>query len=146
MARAHGLRGEVIVDLGSDRAERTAPGATFATDRGDLVLVEAHPHQGRWRVSFEGSSTREDAEALHGLVLWAEPLEDDETLWVHELIGCRVVDQYGSGRGEVVAVVQNPASDLLELDTGSLVPAAFVVGGPESGVVRVDVPEGLFEI
>ena len=44
----------------------------------------------------------------------------------------------------VVSVVANPASDLLELDDGALVPVRFVTGqGP--GVVHVDPPDGLFE-
>ena len=46
-------------------------------------------------------------------------------------------------------MVANPASDLLELDSGALVPLRFVVGGvettPEGRVVRVDPPPGLFE-
>jgi 16S rRNA processing protein RimM len=43
-------------------------------------------------------------------------------------------------------VQDNPAADLLVLDDGALVPVVFVVGGPEDGVVHVDVPDGLFEL
>ena len=48
---------------------------------------------------------------------------------MHELVGARVVDAGGVDRGLVVTVVANPASDLLELDSGALVPLRFVVGG-----------------
>ena len=49
-------------------------------------------------------------------------------------------------RGVVRAVQDNPASDLLVLDSGALVPLTFVVGGPSDGVVHVEVPDGLFEL
>ena len=64
VARAQGLRGECMVDLLSDRPERLAPGSVLETDRGPLTVVEAHPHQHRWRVRFEGFASREDVEPL----------------------------------------------------------------------------------
>ena len=146
VARSHGLRGEVLVDLVSDRPERVAPAAVHSTASGELVVAEARPHQQRWLVRYEGVARREDADALRGTVLWGEPIDDDETLWVHDLIGATVVDAEGTPRGEVVAVLANPAADLLELDSGSLVPVTFVVGEPADGVVRVEVPDGLFDL
>ena len=42
-------------------------------------------------------------------------------------------------------MIANPASDLLELDSGALVPVTFVVAQtPER--VTIDPPEGLFEL
>jgi 16S rRNA processing protein RimM len=144
--RAHGLRGEVNVDLVSDRPERREPGAVLDTVAGPLVIAEARPHQQRWLVRFEGCTRREDAEALHGTLLWAEPVEDEGELFVHELVGCEVVDGDGVVRGTVAEVQANPAHDLLVLDDGTLVPATFVVGVPEGGRVTVDTPEGLFDL
>jgi 16S rRNA processing protein RimM len=146
VARSHGLRGEVLVELTSDRPERTEPGAVLVTDDGELTVVEARPHQRRWLVRFAGVDRREDADALRGSVLWGEPIEDEETVWVHDLIGATVLDRGGVRRGVVVAVVANPASDLLELDSGALVPSTFLEGPPVDGVVRVDTPEGLFDL
>jgi 16S rRNA processing protein RimM len=65
-------------------------------------------------------------------------------LWVHELLGARVVEVDGTERGTVASVEANPASDLLVLDTGALVPLRFVVEHTKDRVV-VDTPEGLFE-
>ena len=42
--------------------------------------------------------------------------------------------------------MDNPAADLLVLDTGALVPVVFVVGTPHDGVIDVDTPDGLFEL
>jgi 16S rRNA processing protein RimM len=143
VAKPHGVRGEVIVELVTDRLERVAPGSVLDTDRGDLVVVASRPHQHRWIVQFEGLADRNAAERLAGVVLRAEPIEDEAALWVHELIGAEVVERDGTARGRVVAVVANPAHDLLELESGALVPMVFVVSN-ESGVVLIDPPDGLF--
>jgi 16S rRNA processing protein RimM len=98
-------------------------------------------------VGFEGVGTREAAEALAGATLRAEPLPeaDAEGLWVHELIGTEVVGTDGENHGTVTAVEANPASDLLVLDSGALVPLRFVVS-VEPGKLTVDAPEGLFDL
>jgi len=145
VVRPHGLKGEVIVDLVSNRPElRLAPGTVLASDHGDLSVVRSSAHQKRWIVAFEGIQNRDGAEALRGTSLRAEPIEEEGALWVHELIGSEVVDAAGATYGSVVAVEANPASDLLVLDDGGLVPLRFVV---ESGPARlvIDPPAGLVE-
>lgn len=144
IAKPHGLRGEVIVELSTNRPERVAAGSVLTTDKGPLKVLHSSPHQGRWIVAFDGAFRREDADALRGLVLRASPIEDPDALWVHELIGSQVVDQHGTARGTVTSVQDNPASDLLVLDDGHLVPLRFVTASA-AGVVTVEVPEGLFE-
>ena len=144
ITKAHGLRGEVIVELSTNRTERVGPGSVLDTDRGPLTVSRSSPHQGRWIVVFEGIEDRSAAEELRGTLLRAEPFHDPESLWVHELIGAVVVDAGGVERGVAVSVIANPASDLLELDSGALVPLRFVVTH-EPGRVTVDPPAGLFE-
>jgi 16S rRNA processing protein RimM len=145
ISKPHGLRGEVVVQLLDDRPERLQAGATFDAGGGRLLEVaEARPHQDRYLVRFVGVDDRNDAEALRGLVLHAEALDDPDTLWVHELIGARCVEVDGTERGVVVSVIDNPAADLLELDGGALVPLSFLVGH-EPGLVTIDPPPGLFD-
>ena len=87
----------------------------------------ATPHQGRWIVAFRGVEDRNAAETYRNVVLSAEPVEgDDDTLWVHELIGAEVFDLTGRSYGPVKAVEANPASDLLVLAGDKLVPLVFV--------------------
>ncbi len=145
IGRPHGLRGEVTVTLISNRLERLARGSVLFISGGTLRVVAARPHQRRYIVSFEGIPDRAAAEGLRGKVLRAEPIEDPDELWVHELIGSSVVDQHGVSRGVVAAVVANPAGDLLELDDGSLVPLRFVSSRGRRSPIEVDVPDGLFE-
>ncbi len=144
--RSHGLRGEVLVDLTSGHAKRRQVGAIFTTNAGELVVSESRPHKNRWLMRFEGVVNRESADALRGTVLFAHPIDDEGVLWVHELIGAAVVDQDGVVRGTVVSVLDNPAADIMELDSGALVPVTFVVSGPADGTVEVAVPEGLFDL
>ncbi|MBW3616095.1 MAG: ribosome maturation factor RimM [Actinobacteria bacterium] len=146
VAKAHGIKGEVLVELLTQRVERVAPGSRLTTESGrQLEVVASTPHQHRWIVAFAGVTGRTAAEGLHGLTLYAEPIHDPETLWVHELIGCRVQDVTGRPLGTVTGVEANPASDLLVLESGALIPARFVTDR-EAGLLTVDVPEGLLEL
>ncbi len=146
VVKAHGIRGEVIVDLTSNRPEvRLAPGSVLSSDRGGLEVRVSTPHQGRWIVVFAGISDRNAAESYRGTVLSAEPLEgDDGTLWVHELIGSEVFDLSGRSYGAVEAVEANPASDLLVLSGNRLVPLVFVKTQLPGRVV-IDPPAGLLD-
>ena len=145
ISKAHGIRGEVVVHLTTDRTERLDPGSVLSTDHGDLAVVASRPHQQSWIVAFDGVVTRNQAEELRGRVLRAEPLEDEGVDWVHELIGATVLDTDGGVIGTVRAVEDNPAADLLVLDSGALIPMTFVVGS-EPGRVTVDLPEGLLDL
>ena len=108
------------------------------------MVLRSSPHQGRWIVAFDGVEDRGAAEALRGTPLMAEPLHDGDALWVHELIGSEVVDLGGTSRGRVIAVVANPASDLLELEGGGLMPLRFVTSHTPGRIV-IDPPVGLFD-
>jgi 16S rRNA processing protein RimM len=145
IGRPHGVRGELYVDLLTDREERVAVGSRLVARDDTLEVVAARPSNGRWLVVFAGVSDRTQAERLTGVQLLAAPIEDPDALWVHELIGSRVIETDGVDRGRCVSVLANPAHDLLELDSGALVPVTFVVSCVD-GVTTVDVPEGLFDL
>jgi 16S rRNA processing protein RimM len=144
IARAHGLKGQVSVELWTDRLERVAPGAVLLTDRGELTVRSSIAHQNRFLVSFAEITDRDEAERWRGVLLRAARLELDDVLWIDQLFGAEVLDR-GVPRGRVVSVEENPASDLLVLDTGALVPLAFVVSVEPHERIVVDAPEGLFE-
>jgi 16S rRNA processing protein RimM len=145
VTKAHGLRGEVVVVLVTDRTDRLAVGATLQTPGGgQLVVASSRPFQDRHLVMFDGVTDRAAAEKLAGTRLLAEPVADADALWVHELVGARVVERDGRERGTVVAVEANPAHDLLVLDSGALVPIVFVLGLAD-GVCTIDPPDGLFD-
>jgi 16S rRNA processing protein RimM len=148
--KAHGLRGEVVVKLTTNVTERVLPGSVLALDpqgQRHLEVLASRRHQHRWIVGFAGLASREDADAVHGVTLYAEPLTDDDdpdALWIHELIGATVIDQHGTRRGIITSVIDNPASDLLELDNAGLVPLRFVTS-KDGDQVHVDIPVGLLD-
>lgn len=161
IGKAHGLRGEVTVQVHTDAPHaRFVPGAVFATDpaeRGPLTLRCAREHQGTWLLGFEGATDRSAAESLRGtrlLVATDDDADGDEDAWYEsELVGLAVDDPAGTRIGEVVALHTRPAQDLLEVRlsdgrTGlvpfvaALVPDVDVAGGR----VVVDAPDGLFDL
>ena len=147
--RAHGVRGDLFVDLTTDRTERADVGARLWA-RGAWYTVErSNRANQRFRVHLAGIDGRTEAEALTGAVLYAEPIDDADALWIHLIIGADVVETDGTRRGRCVSVIANPAADLLELDSGALVPATFVTGierDVDPVVVTIDPPEGLFDL
>jgi 16S rRNA processing protein RimM len=146
ITKAHGVWGDVLVLLTTERTERLAPGTVLSTDRGDLTVERSTPHQDRWIVHFEGLGVREQADQWRGTVLRAPALdEDDDELWVHELIGARVSLTDGTEVGRVDEVQANPAADLLVLSTGALVPVVFITDHAD-GTVTIDPPEGLLDL
>lgn len=150
MARPHGLRGQVVVELWTNRSERMVPGACLQGPTGELEVVRASPqapvggHE-RWLVSFRGVESRQEAEALRGALLTAAPLSDADAWWVHDLIGADVVDGQGVLLGTVATMEANPASDLLVLEDGRLIPLRFIVSR-QPGRLTADLPPGLLEL
>lgn len=159
IGRAHGLRGEVALDVRTDAPdERLAPGAVLATEpaaAGPLTIQRSRVQQGRWFVTFEGVADRTAAEALTGVALVVETADDeaddDEDAWYpHELVGLRAEDTTGRPVGEVVGLEHAPAHDLLVLRepdgartlvpfVRAIVPVVDVAGGR----VVLDPPGGL---
>lgn len=147
IGKAHGLGGEVLATLSSERPERVEPGATWHVDGRALVVEAIRPHQRRWIVALAGISGREAADALRGKVISGQPIADEDAIWVHDLVGAEVTTPDGRTWGRIATVLGNPADDLLELDDGSLVPVGFIVDAsalPER--VVVDPPDGLLGV
>lgn len=146
IGRAHGVKGALHVVLSTDRSERLAPGARVHDGTRWLTVVTSRAQAGgRFLVHFDGLDDRTVAEGMAGRLLSAEPIDDPDALWIHQLIGARVVDAGGVDRGTCVSVIDNPANDLLELDTGHLVPVTFVERLAD-GVIHVVAPDGLFDL
>ena len=118
----------------------------MASARGDLTVVSSKPFgEDRFIVQFAGVHDRTAAERLRGVELEAEPIEVEGALWVHELVGATVLDAAGTELGSIASVEANPASDLLVLDGGGLIPLRFVVSHHPGTTVVVDVPDGLLD-
>ncbi|SFD00701.1 ribosome maturation factor RimM [Streptomyces aidingensis] len=125
IGRAHGIRGEVTVEVRTDEPERRlAPGAVLATDppeAGPLTIAAGRVHSGRLLLRFTGVADRTAAEALRNTLLIAEidpdELPDDpEEFYDHQLIGLDVVTVDGTAVGRIGEVSHLPYQDLLVVE------------------------------
>jgi len=147
VVKPHGLRGDVIVALSTNREERVAAGSVLRDVAGTQYrVVRSSPHLGRFIVTFDAVAGIDAADRLRGTELFAPPLDDPDQLWVHELIGSRVEDATGRPLGTVEGVEANPASDLLVLTGGALIPLRFVVETEPGVRITVNIPDGLLEL
>ena len=123
IGRAHGIRGEVSVELRTDEPERRfAVGSVLRTPvKGRALTVAAvRPHGGRLLVTFAEAGDRTAAEALRGTTLvvdvdGSERPDDPDEFYDHQLIGLRVRTTDGQVVGTVVELRHLPAQDLLEV-------------------------------
>jgi len=151
---AHGLRGEVVLDVRTDSPQRLAPGTRVRTsdpDRPILTVTSLRTQKGRAYAYFQEVATREDAEALRGAELLVEPLDEDDAWYPHQLAGLRALTPQGEDLGEVTGLQAGGAQDLLLVRQGDhevmvpfvrqLVPVVDVAGGR----VVIDAPQGLFD-
>lgn len=111
VARAHGNKGQVIVNPDTDFAEeRFRPGAVVlvGAEARARVIRSVRFHQGRPVIALDGVETMTDAEELAGAELRippeaAQPLPPG-TFYHYDLIGCQVEDTSGRVIGPVTAV------------------------------------------
>lgn len=121
IGRAHGLRGEVTIEVRTDQPEiRFADGSVLVTDPapvGPLKVIHAKNHSGRMLITFEGIEDRTTAEHLRNTLLLAdidpEASSDDDEYYDFQLIGSSVALKDGPKIGEVTDVIHLPAQDLL---------------------------------
>lgn len=161
VARAHGLRGQVVVNPETDFvAERFQAGAQVWT-RVDgreqaLTIVDARVEGRRPILAFDGYATVEAADGLAGAELRVpesslQPLPDG-SYYLHQLAGCRVETTEGALVGTVSRVDGGAGAAVLVVDRAGgevLVPLAqdICVGiDVEARVIRVRMPEGLLEL
>ncbi|WP_062377198.1 ribosome maturation factor RimM [Demequina pelophila] len=119
IGRAHGLRGEVSVELRTDIPEdRLIPGEAYETEpaeAGPLTIARVRVQSGRWYVQFEEIGDRTAAENARGieLVLDADESDEEDAWFVQELVGLEAVRPDGTVLGTVVDLMSMPAQDLL---------------------------------
>jgi len=161
IARAHGIRGQVIVNLETDFPdERFRPGAELFVERGGrvepLTIATVRFHRERPILGLRGVETIDDAEAMAGLELRV-PLDrlaalPPGTFYRHDLIGCRVETTRGEVVGVVTDVEGTMAGSRLVIAGASgevLVPLATEICpeiDPAGKRIVIDPPAGLVDL
>ncbi|MFE7115321.1 ribosome maturation factor RimM [Streptomyces sp. NPDC057654] len=161
IGRAHGIKGEVTVEVRTDEPElRLGPGAVLATDpaaAGPLTIETGRVHSGRLLLRFAGVTDRTGAEALRNTLLIAEVdpeavPEDPEEYYDHQLMDLDVVTVDGVEIGRIAEISHLPSQDLfiVERPDGSEVMIPFVAEivpeiDLEAQRAVVDPPPGLID-
>jgi 16S rRNA processing protein RimM len=151
IARAHGIRGEVVIVTHDPASDVLADLETVWVAGVEKRVVEARGTHRGWLVRFEGLATRNDAEALRGHTVEVdrEVLElGDGDILLGDLVGCQVKLVDGTPWGTIRSV-DSGMQDLLVIHDGELERLLPLVDefvkaiDLEAGVVTVDPPEGL---
>ncbi|MEV4435149.1 ribosome maturation factor RimM [Streptomyces sp. NPDC049585] len=161
IGRAHGIKGEVTVEVRTDEPElRLGPGAVLMTDPagvGPLTVETGRVHSGRLLLRFTGVADRNAAEALRNTLLIAEvdpdeTPEDPEEYYDHQLVDLDVVTVDGTAVGRISEISHLPSQDLfiVECEDGSEVMIPFVSEivteiDLENQRAVVDPPRGLLD-
>jgi 16S rRNA processing protein RimM len=161
VARPHGIRGQVVIDVETDFPRRRfQPGAElFVTRRGGIEALTVNTVRFQLErpvLGFAGIDTMDAAKELAGLELRVrvetlEPLPSG-SYYRHDLVGCAVVTSGGATIGVVREVEGARDGSRLVVDTSAgeiLVPlAAEICTGIDVAAKRVviDPPEGLLEL
>ena len=138
VGKPHGLRGAFFVEGASEDPARFARGVSMLVDGVSLKIVDTKRGAGgRPVIQLDGPAARG---ALLQVPRAELPEPKDGSFYVFELIGLTVEEDGGRPLGSVREVLPGLANDVLELDTGVLLPLV------EDCVLSVDVPGRLIVV
>jgi 16S rRNA processing protein RimM len=164
VVKAHGIGGEVVVDVRTDDPDgRFAPGTALrarARDKTEKTYVvdAVREHGGRLLMRLDGVASRDDADALRGSLFIVDtadlpPIDDPDEFYDHQLEGLRVRTVTGRDVGTVAEVLHTAAGELLSVKTDDdaevLVPFVGAIVTSVSladGIVEIDPPDGLLDL
>ena len=133
VGRPHGLDGSFVVERPSEREQLFDPGATLYAD-GEPVTVAGRKRSGGRLVVKLDQPVQRGAELTIPRALLPQPEED--SYYVFQLVGLDVVEEEGRRLGSVRDITPGIAHDIIELDSGLLLPMH------EECVRRVDLDAG----
>jgi 16S rRNA processing protein RimM len=161
VARAHGNKGQVIVNPDTDFPEdRFAVGTVLimelAGKSSERTIESVRFQQGRPILALAGVATMNDAEALAGAELKVPaaslPPLPGNTFYRHDLVGCEVKDTAGRAIGRVTGV-EGPLEQsrlMVESDRGEvlipMVDGICVRVDAAARVIVVNPPDGLLDV
>lgn len=145
---AHGLRGDVKIELHTDFPERFAPDTVLYLDVAltEMTLEAARPHQGGMLLKFAGVDDRTEAETLRGQWLFipeeaAQTLEED-TYFVHDIVGLTVETAEGRVLGKVSDVLFTGANEVYIVQSQDDPPREILLPAIADVIQRVDLAAG----
>lgn len=120
VGRPHGVDGAFLVEQASDDPDRFEVGAEVLVD-GAPARVTVRRRVGKGRLAIKLDRPVERGTIL-GIRRHDLPPLPEDAYYVADLVGLAVVDEEGRRVGVVRDVLPGPANDVLELDSGRLLP------------------------
>jgi 16S rRNA processing protein RimM len=117
--KPHGLKGAFFVEEASEDPERFAPGARLYVDGERARVVESKRSGGRVVIRLDREVERGSELSVKRSEL---PVLPEDSYYAFELVGLEVEEESGRRLGRVSEVVSGVANDVLELDSGLLLP------------------------
>jgi 16S rRNA processing protein RimM len=134
VGKPHGLDGSFFVEVASERPGAFARGTVVHVDGAPAeIVVSKHGAQGRPVIKLDRAVARGATIAVPREELPALP---EDEYYAFQLVGLRVEEEGGRQLGQVRDVLDYPANDLLELDSGLSLPLV------EACVRQVDLAGG----
>jgi 16S rRNA processing protein RimM len=156
LRRAHGVHGELIMDLHTDFPERLRSGRKLFIGEKHTVLTLAgvRPHAKGMLVKFKGVETPEEAGKLRNQWVYVKatdvPSLPAGKLYQHELFGFEVVDENDNLLGELVEILETGANDVYVVRGAGgreillpAIPSVILDLDPARRLMRVHLLEGL---
>lgn len=169
VAKAHGVGGELVVDVRTDEPEarfargvrlraRSGRGGAGGAATATYTVESVRAHGGRLLVRLSGVGDRDAADALRGTLFVVDsedlpPITEPDEYYDHQLEGLRVRTVAGVDVGSVAEVLHTAAGELLSVTTpeGAEVLVPFVTAivptvSLADGVIEIDPPDGLLDV
>jgi len=119
VGRPHGLDGSFVVESASQDPRWFEPGAKLLVAGEVAEVVGSKTAGGRPVIRLDRRPERGAALEVERSAL---PATEQDEFYVFELIGLEAVEESGRSLGKVVDVAPGVANDVLELDSGAMLP------------------------
>ena len=164
--RAHGIRGELVIEALTDAPDAVfaagrrvfvgTPGGEMAAGPQELRILKSSPFKGGLIVAFDGITDKTTADQWRARTFLVPEEEVDppgeNQLFIHDLVGMRVVRVSGEAVGDVAEVFEFPQGLVIEVNRAEGKPVLLpfdeqtvIAVDAEQRIIHVDPVEGLIE-
>ena len=134
LRHAHGIRGDLLLDLLTDFPERLKPGTQIfiGEKKKPLKITRRRPHNDGLILGFEGISNPEQAARYRAEVAYVlaedRPALPEGEYYHHQILGLKVLDEAGTPLGVITEIIETGANDV------------YVVQNPEEPKREILIP------
>jgi 16S rRNA processing protein RimM len=156
LRRAHGVHGEMFMDLHTDFPDRLRAGRKLfvGEKHKPMTLASARSHANGMLIKFKNVETPEESAQFRNQWVYVRasevPALPEGQMYQHELFGFKVVDESNNPLGELVEIIETGANDVYVVKDVSgkeillpAIPSVILDLDPVRRFMRVHLLEGL---